>query len=111
MFAAVLVVMAWVFGLMAGAVQWGVLFLSYLLTRHRTMRTKIVASIASVVLVSLGAGAVARLTFGDQATPLWLIAVIGALDVAGMLVLLWVAMGDKPRPTHETNESAVPSPS
>lgn len=88
LFSVVIVLLAWVYGLLAGSVQFALLSLARLALDRAPYRVRSVVTIVAGAALALAAGALARfIVFGDQVTPWWLVALIALADAVGLIVI------------------------
>jgi len=87
-FVLIVCVLASLYGLIAGFAQFVVVSVVALLTRSGSVRARAALIVVSGVALAVGASLVAMQVFGYQAMPWWLVPVVVALDLVGLLLVI-----------------------
>ena len=96
LFFVVIVLLAWVYGLLAGSVQFALLSLARLALDRAPYRVRSVVTIVAGAALALAAGVFARfIVFGDQVTPWWLVALVVLADAVGLIIISVVGGHDR----------------
>ena len=87
-FVVVVCALASLYGLIAGFAQFVAVSIIALLTRNTSVRVRAALIVGTGVALALGASLLAMLVFGYQAMPWWLVPIVVALDLAGLLLVI-----------------------
>lgn len=87
-FFVVVCVLASLYGLIAGFAQFVAVSVIALLTGKKSVRARAALILATGVVLALGASLVAMQVFGYQAMPWWLVPIVVALDLLGLLLVI-----------------------
>jgi len=87
-FVVVVCLLASLYGLIAGFAQFAAVSLIALLTRKASVWTRATLIVVTGAALALGASLLAMRVFGDQAMPWWLVPIVVALDLAGLLLVI-----------------------
>lgn len=87
-FVVIACVLASLYGLIAGFAQFFAVSIIALLTRNKSVRARAALIVVTGVVLALGASLVAMQVFGYQAMPWWLVPIVVALDLLGLLLVI-----------------------
>lgn len=87
-FVVVVCVLASLYGLIAGFAQFAAVFLVVLLTRRTSVRARAALIVVTGVALALAASLLAMQVFGYQAMPWWLVPIVVALDLVGLVLVI-----------------------
>lgn len=98
-FVVVVCVLACIYGLLAGFAQFVAVSIVAFLSKKASMRARTIATLVTSGAVAVGASLTATQVFGYEAVPLWLVPIVAALDVVGLVLAVRIAERYKEDPS------------